>query len=534
MPIPTRRTFLAQSAGVAASTAIAMNLPPDAARAQAAAATEPGAIVIDPAPTHELSPFLYMQFMEPLGATDASVEAAWDYERDDWRKDFVSLMTTLAPGMLRYGGLLSRHYKWREGVGEPAKRPASRSYFWGGKDTNRVGTHEFVDLARRTGAEPLYCVNFAADGRLNLAHTKEGDRTADEREAAEWVAYCNDPDHAERKSHGHAEPYNVKYWQLGNETNYGAGGFTKEQAIARTISFAKAMRERDKSIKLLAWGDISSIPGQRPEPWAADMAKQAGEHLDFIAFHMMNQRPVRRDTLLDSLRYQQDPRAAWDELTELFHERVEKKLQTIEQSLDSVGSKHPIAITEGHLSLQPRNANPILTEWLTGVYHARCMNLYQRHGARLKIATLADYCGNRWTVNALMLQTPGDRCWLHPAGAIARLFKRHIGTHAATVKSNPPALDVTASRSGDDKLFLHVANTDYASAQSATFTVLGHVVTSATIFAIAADEPRQAINETNADVFDPKEHSAEQKEGVLTWRFPARSVSAVELTVRSV
>ena len=81
----TRRTFLAQSAGIAASAAVAMNLPPNAARAQAAATSEPGAIVIDPAPTHELSPFLYMQFMEPLGATDSSVEAAWDSERDDWR-----------------------------------------------------------------------------------------------------------------------------------------------------------------------------------------------------------------------------------------------------------------------------------------------------------------------------------------------------------------------------------------------------------------------------------------------------------------
>ena len=97
--------------------------------------TRPGAIVVDPAPTHELSPFLYMQFMEPLGATDSSVEAAWDYGKDDWRKDFVSLMTSLAPGMLRFGGLYSRHYKWREGIGPVEKRPMSRSYFWGGKDT---------------------------------------------------------------------------------------------------------------------------------------------------------------------------------------------------------------------------------------------------------------------------------------------------------------------------------------------------------------------------------------------------------------
>ena len=33
----------------------------------------------------------------------------------------------LAPGMMRFGGLLSRYYKWREGVGPAAKRPWMRN-----------------------------------------------------------------------------------------------------------------------------------------------------------------------------------------------------------------------------------------------------------------------------------------------------------------------------------------------------------------------------------------------------------------------
>jgi len=42
---------------------------------------------IDPTPKFQLSPWLYMQFMEPLGVTDSSVEAAWDHGSDRWRKD---------------------------------------------------------------------------------------------------------------------------------------------------------------------------------------------------------------------------------------------------------------------------------------------------------------------------------------------------------------------------------------------------------------------------------------------------------------
>lgn len=41
--------------------------------------TEPikNAVLIDPEPMFDLSPRLFMQFMEPLGSTDASVEAGW-------------------------------------------------------------------------------------------------------------------------------------------------------------------------------------------------------------------------------------------------------------------------------------------------------------------------------------------------------------------------------------------------------------------------------------------------------------------------
>ena len=39
--------------------------------------TDRKALVIDPTPVFDLSPYLYMQFMEPLNNTDSSVEAAW-------------------------------------------------------------------------------------------------------------------------------------------------------------------------------------------------------------------------------------------------------------------------------------------------------------------------------------------------------------------------------------------------------------------------------------------------------------------------
>ncbi len=493
----------------------------------AAAPDLSGALVVDPAPLFDISPGLYMQFMEPLGATDSTVEAAWDYDRDDWRKDFVDAVRDLAPDVLRYGGLYSRHYKWREGVGSAAKRPSTRNFFWGGKETNRVGTHEFVDLCRRVGAEPLYCVNFLADGEQRFRGTTEGDRTADAREAADWVSYANDPDNRERKANGAADPLRIRLWQLGNETSYGNQTFTREQSIGHTIEFSREMRRRDPSIQLIGWGDRGR--GSR-ELWAAELLKQAGEHIDMVAIHMMGQSPKRSDTVLKGMRYQREPERAWEELLELSG-NVEARVKELEDVIAASGTQKGIAITEGHLSLVPHNANPILTEWLSAAYHARSMNIYQRHGASVKIATAADFQGNRWTVNAVMLQTPRGITYPLPVGSIARLFKRHNGKQGVAVTNAPAGLDIAASRSGG-RVFLHVANLEYRRSVEASFSVRGMEIAGGRVIAIAPDDLRQYVGLDQPEIFKPRE-AALPAGPAPKWTFPAGSVSVVELDLRT-
>jgi len=452
-----------------------------------AATQSANSITIDPAPQFEISPYLYMQFMEPLGVTDSSVEAAWDYDRDDWRADFVETVRDLSPTMLRWGGLYSRYYRWREGIGPAAQRPWMRNYVWGGKETNRVGTDEFIDLCRRVSAEPLFCVNFLSDGESRYTG-----RSADAREAADWVAYAK-----------------TKFWQIGNETSYGKTCFSKDDAIRHTIEFARAMKARDPRVSLIGWGDSG---------WAADMAQQAGEHLDYLAIHMMGQSPRRPDTVLRGTLYQNKPEQAWAELIELSN-RIETRLREVENAVD-----FPLAVTEGHLSLRPSNANPILLEWLSAVYHARSMNIYQRHGARVKIATAADFEGSRWTVNAVMIQVPGGRSYLTPAGSVMRLFRRHGGTHSVKVLNSPPGLDIAASRTGN-RIFLHVANLEYSRPVEVSIAIQGAAIQAGRVHQIAPANLRQAVGIDEPDVFRPQEFPLTP----ASYRFPAGSVSAVEV-----
>ena len=171
-------------------------------------------------------------------------------------------------------GSISRHYKWREGVGPAGKRPLTRNYFWGGKDTNRVGTHEFVDLCRRVGAEPFYCVNFASDGEKRFLSTKEGNRTGDAREAADWVSYANDPGQpgtqAERPP-GTLQSQALATWQ--RNLVWTAGPHVHARSSHRRyLDFAKAMQRRDPSLELIGWGDH----GEGNVLWASRIAKARG------------------------------------------------------------------------------------------------------------------------------------------------------------------------------------------------------------------------------------------------------------------
>jgi alpha-N-arabinofuranosidase len=508
-----RRTFLKESTMAATGIAAAGALRP-AASAQDEAG---GSIRVDPKPLFELSPYLYMQFMEPLGATDGSVEAAWDHLRDEWREDLVEITRQLGPPMMRWGGILADFYRWREGVGPRATRPSMLNLLWGGIESNQVGTAEFVDLCRRAGAEPLICVNFESDGRNQYIKAKGSVRTADAREAAEWVAYCNDPGNSDRKAHGNPAPFGVRHWQIGNETSYDKNGFDLETAARKTVEFARTMRTADPAIQLIAWGDSG---------WAARMAEVAGEHVQYLAFHHMFDPDSPRQPVLRGEAYRRDPDATWDQLMNAW-QLTDAKIRSVRENL---GARNiPLAMTECHFVIPGRDRGDVLASWAAGVSYARILNNHQRHADVLRIATAADFCGTRWQNNAVIIPTPrgNNRAYLQPVARVMQLYRHHIGSRAIQVGGVPDGLDVVASRR-DDTAFLHVANTQRTRSVRTTILIAGYAIRSGRVFEITAD-PAVELSYLNSDAVMQTVERPFGANGV--WEFPAASVSAVELHI---
>jgi alpha-L-arabinofuranosidase len=541
MPKVSRREFLKDCSFAAAGSLMAgaAAAHPDDFSGRERIRLPNEAIIVDPRPQFPLSPYFYMQFMEPLGNTDGSVEASWDYDTDDWRDDLIETVGGLAPDCIRWGGAFIRYYKWREGVGPPESRPSMYNYIWGGKESNRVGTAEVVSFCRRVGAEPLICVNLLSDGVKAYWKTRHGEnRRGDAREAADWVSYANDPSSAERRAHGHPEPFRIKLWQLGNETSYlYEDGFSVDETASHSLEFAAAMKERDPSIEIIGWGDVRNPEKLRPETpgddpdvqfWAARILERAGDYLDHIAMHMMGIYPRDGDRL-NGFEFLKEPEEAWSILLRLS-DIAGFRIRAMKDVLQSAGARQGIAITEGHLSLRPYNTAPVLTTWLSAAYHARTMNTYLRHGDRVKICTGADFCGTRWTVNAVMMPVPRGESFLLPVGSIMKLYKKFKGRNGVGVDSVPGDLDVAATRTGD-RFYLHVLNTSYTRSVKASLAVRGMTIVKAQIHEIAPPDPLEYVNQNRPDVFTPST-KAVPPDDPLTWTFPPTSVSVAELEVK--
>jgi alpha-N-arabinofuranosidase len=195
---------------------------------------------------------------------------------DGFDPQAVEQLRELRTGWVRWpGGNLASGYHWREGVGPRDQRPSLPNPSWPGLSSNFVGTDEYLHLARIAGFEPLITVN-AGNG------TPE--------EAAQWVEYVNGDTTTRlgrlRAQNGHPEPYDVRYWNIGNELwGWWQIGYTDPETHAeRYAAFARAMRAVDPSIRVIAngHGGHSESP---PEPWNRPLLEKFGEELDIIDLH---------------------------------------------------------------------------------------------------------------------------------------------------------------------------------------------------------------------------------------------------------
>jgi len=220
-----------------------------------------------------IDPNIYGNFIEHLGRCiygGLYDEGSPLSDADGARRDVLEAARHLRVTQLRWpGGNFSSGYHWQDGIGPKDQRPARYDLAWFQRETNRFGTDEFIATCRKLGTEPYLCVNV-------------GTGTLDE--AAAWVEYCNREGGTYysdlRKKNGHAEPYRVKYWGVGNEV-YGPWQIGHKNAAdyaKSALEFAKVMKWLDPSLKLIASGTGN------PD-WDRPVLEAVVHHVDYISAH---------------------------------------------------------------------------------------------------------------------------------------------------------------------------------------------------------------------------------------------------------
>jgi alpha-N-arabinofuranosidase len=173
------------------------------------------------------------------------------------RRDVLDAIRDMKAPIVRWpGGNFVSGYHWKDGIGDPDKRPPRWDRAWNAWEWNDFGTDEFMAFCRLVGTEPYICANAGE---------------ADEREAAEWMAYC--------KQKG----YHVRYWGIGNEM-YGGWQLGHLEATPYALKanlFADAMHKVQPDARLI----VNGVDGGGWGDWNAKVAHINGGHSDLLSVH---------------------------------------------------------------------------------------------------------------------------------------------------------------------------------------------------------------------------------------------------------
>ncbi|MCS7138890.1 MAG: alpha-N-arabinofuranosidase [Crenarchaeota archaeon] len=356
------------------------------------------------------------------------------------RLDVLKATRAIKPPIIRWpGGNFASGYHWKDGIGPRSKRPLRTNPAWGGFESNQFGTDEFIDFCREVGAEPLIVVNMGS---------------GTPQEAAEWVEYCNGDLNTTygklRAENGHPEPYNVKYWMLGNEM-YGEWqiGHMDADTYAKTaVDFANAMKSIDPSIKLIAvgWFGTSSDSFH----WNKKVLESAGDYIDYLSLHTYCWKP-RYDDYYTIVNYPLNVEEDLKKIVELINSLMKDKPgKSIKIALTEWGVWYENA-TSG-LTQSVRLCDGLLAAGMFHVFHRLCNNVTMANFAQL--------------VNALPAIVTDDNgsIYVNPIYLVFKLYRDNTGEIVLKTSVRgalTSVLDVSATMDENGKyVYLAVINKD--------------------------------------------------------------------------
>jgi len=427
-------------------------------------ADTPGAVI---------NPAIYGQFAEHLGRL--IYEGIWVGEKSaipnthGYRNDVLAALKELGVPALRWpGGCFADEYNWRDGIGEPSRRPRKVNTHWGGVvEDNAFGTHEFMNFAEALGAD---------------AYVNGNVGTGTPREMAEWLEYMTaegDSTLAQlRRQNGRDLPWKVKYFAVGNET-WGCGGNMRPEYYAdlyrHYVTFLKAP-EGNKPLRIASGANGSGLP------WTEVLMREATKSMDAISVHYYTLPTGKWDVKGKATKFTEDE--WWATLVRTW--RMEWIVTEHSKVMDKydAGKRVGLFVDEWGTwyDVEPGTNPGFLYQQNTlrdAVVAAVNLNVFHAHADRVRMTNIAQM------VNVLqaMILTDKGRMLLTPTYHVFHMYKPFRGATSLPVAleapqhkmgdTSAPTLTVSAARGIDGRLHIALVNLDPREAVSGAITIPG-------------------------------------------------------------
>ncbi|GAF17588.1 alpha-N-arabinofuranosidase 2 [Bacillus sp. JCM 19046] len=431
----------------------------------------------------EINPAIYGHFAEHLGR--CIYEGIWVGEdspipnKKGLRLDVLTALKELQIPVLRWpGGCFADEYHWKDGIGPREKRKKMVNTHWGGTvETNQFGTHEFMLLCEEIGAAPYINGNVGSGEVLEMQ---------------EWVEYLTasegSPMADERAQNGRAEPWELPYFGVGNES-WGCGGNMRPEYYADLYRRYQTYVRKygDKPIYKIACG--ANVDDYN---WTEVLMKQALNYMDGLTLHYYTVPGTWQKKGAATGFSEQE----WDEtiqkalhMDELItnHSAImdeydpEKRVGLI---VDEWGTWYDVesGTNPGFLFQQ----NSIRDALVAGI----TLNIFNHHADRVHMANLAQ------TINVLqsIVLTEGDKMLKTPTYHVFELYKVHQGGRALPIEINDERLHLSASTDQSGRTHISVCNLSQAESVSLEVAFDGEEASGRWQATIVAGDERDAHN----------------------------------------
>ena len=344
---------------------------------------------------------------------------------DGFRPEVLKVLKELNAPVYRWpGGNFVSGYDWKDGLGDPDRRPPRKNPAWLGVEHNDVGLHEFLRFCEILGTDPYIAVN---SGQGN------------ESMAADKVEYVNGPADSimgrRRAANGRTSPWKVKFWSIGNEMygDWQLGHMPLSDYTRRHNRFANVMWIKDPTIRIIGVGASGE--------WSQGMLTECFRSMDYLSEHFyVGSQPG----LLGHAA--QAPREV---------KRIADAHRRYQATIPGLKTKPiPVALDEWNYWYGPHVYGELGTQYFLKDALGIAAGLHEFF-RNSDIFFMANYAQ---TVNVIgAVKTSKTEAVLDTTGEVLKLYRNRYGTIPVKVTGTPEPLDVAAAWKDAKKRVLTVA-----------------------------------------------------------------------------